>query len=80
MMGVSWEDSFIVAELIGMKIFFNEFVAYQKLSEFIMRPKAGGPEYVNSQKQFISVSRSHLFLPRMLCSLVCLSATKQNKI
>ncbi|XP_040897932.1 solute carrier family 28 member 3-like [Toxotes jaculatrix] len=55
MMGVSWEDSFIVAELIGIKTFLNEFVAYQKLSELIKRRKAGGPEYVNNVKQYISV-------------------------
>uniref|UniRef100_A0A3Q1GA61 Solute carrier family 28 member 3 n=1 Tax=Acanthochromis polyacanthus TaxID=80966 RepID=A0A3Q1GA61_9TELE len=55
MMGVSWEDSFIVAELIGIKTFLNEFVAYQKLSELIKRRKAGGPEYVNHVKQYISV-------------------------
>ncbi|XP_032370978.1 solute carrier family 28 member 3 [Etheostoma spectabile] len=54
-MGVSWEDSFIVAELIGMKTIINEFVAYQKLSEFISRRKAGGPEYVDNVKQYISV-------------------------
>ncbi|XP_029135047.2 solute carrier family 28 member 3 [Labrus bergylta] len=55
MLGVSWEDSFIVAELIGLKTFINEFVAFQKLSEFIQRRKAGGPEYVNNVKQYISV-------------------------
>uniref|UniRef100_A0A672IYY9 Sodium/nucleoside cotransporter n=1 Tax=Salarias fasciatus TaxID=181472 RepID=A0A672IYY9_SALFA len=55
MMGVSWEDSFIVAELIGIKTFLNEFVAYQKLSELIKKRKAGGPEYVDNIKQYISV-------------------------
>uniref|UniRef100_A0A3Q3WWZ6 Uncharacterized protein n=1 Tax=Mola mola TaxID=94237 RepID=A0A3Q3WWZ6_MOLML len=55
MMGVSWEDCFIVAELIGIKTFINEFVAYQKLSVLIKRRKAGGPEYVNNIKQYISV-------------------------
>uniref|UniRef100_A0A3Q0R9V4 Sodium/nucleoside cotransporter n=1 Tax=Amphilophus citrinellus TaxID=61819 RepID=A0A3Q0R9V4_AMPCI len=55
MMGVSFEDSFIVAELMGIKTFLNEFVAYQKLSELIKRRKAGGPEYVNNVKQYISV-------------------------
>ncbi|XP_056231467.1 solute carrier family 28 member 3-like isoform X2 [Seriola aureovittata] len=55
MMGVSWEDCFIVAELIGIKTFLNEFVAYQKLSELIKRRKAGGPAYVNNVKQYISV-------------------------
>lgn len=60
MMGVSWEDSFIVGELIGIKTFLNEFVAYQKLSELIKRRQAGGPEYMNNVKQYISVSLSHL--------------------
>ncbi|XP_036952852.1 solute carrier family 28 member 3-like isoform X2 [Acanthopagrus latus] len=55
MLGVSWEDSFLVAELIGTKTFLNEFVAYQRLSELIKKRKAGGPEYVNNLKQFISV-------------------------
>ncbi|KAM6931376.1 solute carrier family 28 member 3-like [Xenentodon cancila] len=55
MMGVSWEDSFTVAELIGVKTFLNEFLAYQKLSELIKRRKAGGPEYVNNIKQYISI-------------------------
>uniref|UniRef100_A0A665VGL7 Sodium/nucleoside cotransporter n=1 Tax=Echeneis naucrates TaxID=173247 RepID=A0A665VGL7_ECHNA len=54
-MGVSWEDCFVVAELIGTKTFLNEFVAYQKLSELIKRRKAGGPEYVDNVKQYISV-------------------------
>ncbi|XP_077417444.1 solute carrier family 28 member 3-like [Vanacampus margaritifer] len=54
-MGVSWEDSFVVAELVGTKTFLNEFVAYQKLSVLIKRRKAGGPQYVNNVKQYISV-------------------------
>ncbi|XP_077378084.1 solute carrier family 28 member 3-like [Festucalex cinctus] len=54
-MGVSWEDSFVVAELVGTKTFLNEFVAYQKLSMLIKRRKAGGPEYINAVKQYISV-------------------------
>lgn len=62
MMGVSWEDSFIVAELIGVKTFLNEFVAYQKLSELIKRRKEGGPEYVGNVKQYISVSLTHPIL------------------
>uniref|UniRef100_A0A8C6MJ13 Solute carrier family 28 member 3 n=1 Tax=Nothobranchius furzeri TaxID=105023 RepID=A0A8C6MJ13_NOTFU len=55
MMGVSWEDSFIVAELIGIKTFLNEFVAYQKLIQLIKKRTEGGPEYVNGVKQYISV-------------------------
>lgn len=60
MMGVSWEDSFIVAELIAIKTFLNEFVAYQMLSELIKKRKAGGPEYVDNIKQYISVSLTHI--------------------
>ncbi|XP_078141499.1 solute carrier family 28 member 3-like [Centroberyx gerrardi] len=55
LMGVSWEDSFIVGEMIGLKTFFNEFVAYERLSELIRNRKAGGPEYVDNVKQYISV-------------------------
>ncbi|TMS03365.1 Solute carrier family 28 member 3, partial [Larimichthys crocea] len=58
MMGVSWEDSFIVAELIGIRMFLNEFLAYQKLVELIKRRKAGGPQYVGNIKQYISHYRS----------------------
>lgn len=34
-MGVPWEDSDIVAELLGVKTFLNEFVAYTRLAEII---------------------------------------------
>lgn len=55
-MGVSWEDSFIVAELIGIKTFLNELMAYQKMAEIVKLRDAGGPEYVDNVKQYISVS------------------------
>lgn len=58
MMGVSWEDSFIVAELIGTKTFLNELMAFQKLSKLIKLRNAGGPEYVDNVKQYITVSIS----------------------
>lgn len=32
-MGVPWEDSGVVGELIGIKTFANEFIAYSRLSE-----------------------------------------------
>lgn len=62
MMGVSWEDSFVVAELLGVKTFLNEFVAYQKLSVLIMKRKEGGPEYVDNVKQYISVGLIFLYV------------------
>ncbi|XP_041965942.1 sodium/nucleoside cotransporter 1 [Alosa sapidissima] len=33
MMGIPIEDAYVVAELIGTKLFLNEFIAYEKLSE-----------------------------------------------
>lgn len=77
MMGVSWEDSFIVAELIGIKTFLNEFVAYEKLSELVKKRTAGGPEYVDNVKQYISVSLIYvLIISVIIMSCVC-SATLQ---
>ncbi|TKC44770.1 hypothetical protein EI555_021269, partial [Monodon monoceros] len=43
MMGVDWQDSFVVAKLIGYKTFFNKIVAYQKLSKLIHLKQEGGP-------------------------------------
>ena len=34
-MGISWDDSFEVAELLGVKTFLNEFIAYQRLAKLI---------------------------------------------
>lgn len=55
-MGVPWEDCPIVAELLGTKLFLNEFVAYQGLSEYKRRRLAGAEEWVGARKQWISVS------------------------
>uniref|UniRef100_A0A6Q2X7M9 Sodium/nucleoside cotransporter n=1 Tax=Esox lucius TaxID=8010 RepID=A0A6Q2X7M9_ESOLU len=55
LMGVAWEDSFMVGELIGYKTFLNEFVAYERLSEFMKRREDRGPEYVDNVKQYLSV-------------------------
>lgn len=33
MMGIPYSEAFVAAELIGTKLFLNEFVAYKKLSE-----------------------------------------------
>lgn len=55
MMGVDWQDSFMVAKLIGYKTFFNEFVAYDHLSKLINLRKAAGPKFVNGVQQYMSV-------------------------
>uniref|UniRef100_A0A8D2JCM2 Solute carrier family 28 member 3 n=1 Tax=Varanus komodoensis TaxID=61221 RepID=A0A8D2JCM2_VARKO len=66
MMGVDWEDSFIVGRLLGYKTFFNEFVAYEHLSELIKKRKAGGEIYINGAKQFLSI-RSETIATYALC-------------
>ncbi|KAG8130696.1 hypothetical protein E2320_017271 [Naja naja] len=48
MMGVDWEDSFIVGGLLGYKTFFNEFVAYEHLANLIKLRKKGGEMYINA--------------------------------
>ncbi|XP_076825301.1 sodium/nucleoside cotransporter 1-like [Clavelina lepadiformis] len=41
LMGVEWQDCFKAAELIGTKIFLNEFIAYQSLAEMIKLRDSG---------------------------------------
>lgn len=55
-MGVAWDDCPVVAELLGVKLFLNEFVAYQELSQYKQRRLAGAEEWLGNKKQWISVS------------------------
>lgn len=55
LMGVDWADSPLVAELLGIKIFLNEFVAYQQLATYKKNRLSGLEEWDGSQKQWISV-------------------------
>ncbi|XP_052013411.1 solute carrier family 28 member 3 [Apodemus sylvaticus] len=66
MMGVDWQDSFMVAKLIGYKTFFNEFVAYDHLSKLINLRKAAGPKFVNGVQQYMSI-RSETIATYALC-------------
>ncbi|XP_021236569.1 solute carrier family 28 member 3 isoform X1 [Numida meleagris] len=66
MMGVDWEDSFIVGGLLGYKTFFNEFVAYERLSKLIHNREKGGSMYVNDVKQYMTV-RSETIATYALC-------------
>ncbi|KAK2513836.1 Slc28a3 [Columba guinea] len=66
MMGVDWEDSFIVAGLLGYKTFFNEFVAYERLSKLIHNREKGGKMYINGVKQYMTV-RSEVIATYALC-------------
>ncbi|XP_003216567.4 solute carrier family 28 member 3 [Anolis carolinensis] len=65
-MGVDWEDSFIVGGLLGYKTFFNEFVAYEHLSKLIQLRKNGGEMYRDGVKQYLSI-RSETIATYALC-------------
>ncbi|XP_066460205.1 solute carrier family 28 member 3 [Eleutherodactylus coqui] len=66
MMGVDFEDSFIVGKLIGYKTFFNEFVAYEYLAGMIKKRKENGPLFISGVKQYMSV-RSETIATYALC-------------
>ncbi|XP_014651033.1 PREDICTED: solute carrier family 28 member 3 [Ceratotherium simum simum] len=66
MMGVDWQDSFMVAKLIGYKTFFNEFVAYEHLSKLVYLRKEAGPKFVNGVQQYMSI-RSETITTYALC-------------
>ncbi|XP_009986492.1 PREDICTED: solute carrier family 28 member 3 [Tauraco erythrolophus] len=66
MMGVDWEDSFVVGGLLGYKTFFNEFVAYERLSNLIHNREKGGSMYINGVKQYMTV-RSEVIATYALC-------------
>ncbi|CAK6951053.1 sodium/nucleoside cotransporter 1 [Scomber scombrus] len=68
MMGIPYEESFIIAELIGTKLFLNEFVAYEKLSE-MKDNRINGLE----DRQIISV-RSEVITTYALCGFANFSS------
>lgn len=57
MMGIPYDESFIVAELIGTKLFLNEFIAYEKLSE-LKNNRLNGLLESGPNRNWISVSVS----------------------
>ncbi|XP_072409254.1 sodium/nucleoside cotransporter 1, partial [Chiloscyllium punctatum] len=73
MMGADWNDSFLVAELIGIKLFLNEFVAYQKLSVYQKNRLTGVEEFINGRKQWISV-RAETLSTYALCGFANFSS------
>lgn len=54
-MGVEWADCPMVAEMVGIKFFTNEFVAYQQLSQYKNNRLSGVEEWIGGKKQWISV-------------------------
>lgn len=73
LMGVAWEDCPVVAELLGIKLFLNEFVAYQELSQYKQRRLAGVEEWVGDKKQWISV-RAEILTTYALCGFANFSS------
>ncbi|XP_061451938.1 sodium/nucleoside cotransporter 1-like isoform X2 [Rhineura floridana] len=74
LLGASWEDAPVVAELLGIKIFLNEFVAYQHLSVYRQKRLDGLPEWGRATKQWISV-RSEIIATYALCGFANLGST-----
>lgn len=67
MMGIPYDEAFTVAELIGTKLFLNEFVAYEKLSELKTNRLNGIDEVIGDERQWISVSKSFDSFWLLLC-------------
>ncbi|XP_045168667.2 solute carrier family 28 member 3-like [Mercenaria mercenaria] len=54
MMGVQWSDAGVVGELVGIKTFLNEFVAYKELSKFMENRLACTGELISMRSQVIA--------------------------
>lgn len=73
MMGIPYDESFTVAELIGTKLFLNEFVAYEKLSALKTNRLSGMDEIIGGERQWISV-RSEIITTYALCGFANFSS------
>ncbi|XP_040426279.1 sodium/nucleoside cotransporter 1-like isoform X1 [Cygnus olor] len=73
LMGADWADSPLVAELLGIKIFLNEFVAYQQLATYKKNRLEGLEEWNGGQKQWIS-ERAEIISTFALCGFANLSS------
>uniref|UniRef100_A0A8C3BGC2 Sodium/nucleoside cotransporter n=1 Tax=Cairina moschata TaxID=8855 RepID=A0A8C3BGC2_CAIMO len=73
LMGADWADSPLVAELLGIKIFLNEFVAYQQLAKYKKNRLDGLEEWNGGQKQWIS-ERAETITTFALCGFANFSS------
>ncbi|XP_029378313.1 sodium/nucleoside cotransporter 1 [Echeneis naucrates] len=73
MMGIPYDESFTVAELIGIKLFLNEFVAYEKLSMLKKNRLSGLEEIIGGERQWISI-RSETIATYALCGFANFSS------
>ncbi|CAL8355856.1 unnamed protein product [Lota lota] len=72
-MGVPYQESFTVAELLGTKIFLNEFLAYEQLAELKKHRLNGLDEVIDGVRQWISV-RSETICTYALCGFANFSS------
>ncbi|KAK7891567.1 hypothetical protein WMY93_023530 [Mugilogobius chulae] len=73
MMGIPYNESFMVAQLLGIKLFLNEFVAYEKLSELKTNRLNGLDAVIDGKLQWISV-RSETITTYALCGFANFSS------
>ncbi|XP_036400173.1 sodium/nucleoside cotransporter 1 [Megalops cyprinoides] len=73
MMGIPTQEAFVVAELIGIKLFLNEFLAYERLSELKNNRINGLPAVDGTTRQWISV-RSETICTFALCGFANFSS------
>ncbi|XP_017174566.1 solute carrier family 28 (sodium-coupled nucleoside transporter), member 2-like isoform X1 [Mus musculus] len=73
MMAVQWTDCLLVIEIVGVKFFINEFVAYQQLIQYKNKRLSGVEEWINGEKQWISV-KAEIITTFSLCGFANLSS------
>ncbi|XP_046890105.1 sodium/nucleoside cotransporter 1 [Hypomesus transpacificus] len=73
MMGIPFDETTKVAELIGTKLFLNEFLAYEKLADLKKNRLDGLEEIINSERMWISV-RSEIICTYALCGFANFSS------
>ncbi|CAL1595991.1 unnamed protein product [Knipowitschia caucasica] len=73
MMGIPYRESFVVAQMIGTKLFINEFVAYETLSALKTNRQNGLDSIIDGEVQWISV-RSETITTYALCGFANFSS------
>ncbi|XP_067275084.1 sodium/nucleoside cotransporter 1 isoform X2 [Pseudorasbora parva] len=71
MMGIPYEETFTVAELIGTKLFLNEFIAYEKLS--VLKENRMNGILEDGAKNWLSI-RSEVICTYALCGFANFSS------
>lgn len=75
LMGIEWEDCFKCAELLGIKIFLNEFVAYEELAVLIENKDNGSIPRIDDDGTVNWISdRSEAIITYALCGFANISS------